>query len=161
MGWIVAIIYFSKLGFFYYFALYRVMIVSLAIVFMHMKVYRLKGIKRVAGYIDYILVRVLLILRVGGVPPFTGFFIKVYGMYLMVWDGWVVLAIIFCLFATMGLSYYINLIFSSLLFCVFPSTLAILRRSMDLGAKRRMRFLCVLAGVFSGVGLCLVRGLIL
>jgi hypothetical protein len=80
----VAIIYFSKLGFLYYFILYRVIIVSLTVVFRYIKVYRLKRIKGIVRYIDYILIRLVLILRVGGVPPFTGFFIKVYSLYLII-----------------------------------------------------------------------------
>jgi NADH:ubiquinone oxidoreductase subunit 2 (subunit N) len=84
IGWIVAMMYFSKLGFMYYFILYRVMIVSLTIIFNYMKVYSLKRIKNIVGYMDYILIRLVLILRVGGVPPFTGFFIKVYSLYLII-----------------------------------------------------------------------------
>lgn len=160
IGWMVAIIYFSKLGFFYYFILYRVMIVSLTLVFRYMKVYRLKSIKGMAGYVDYMLIRLVLILRVGGVPPFTGFFIKVYSLYLIMWDGWAILAVIFCVFATMRLSYYINVVFSSLLFCVFPKVSAVFKSSLNLGAISGINLLCSLMGIFRGLGLCLVRGVI-
>jgi NADH:ubiquinone oxidoreductase subunit 2 (subunit N) len=61
----------------------------------------------------------LRVLRIGGVPPFSGFFIKVYGLSIIVWSGNFRLSLIFCLFAIIRLSYYINIVFSCLLFCVF------------------------------------------
>jgi hypothetical protein len=67
--------------------LYRVMVVSLLSVFNCIKVYRLKIIRQMVGRIGYVLVGLGLVLRIGGVPPFTGFFIKVYALYVMIWGG--------------------------------------------------------------------------
>jgi len=160
MGWIVVVIYFSKLAFFYYFMLYRVMVVSLLSVFNCIKVYRLKIIRQMVGRIGYVLVGLGLVLRIGGVPPFTGFFIKVYALYVIIWGGWVFLAIIFCVFAAIRLSYYINVGFNLLLFCVFPKIALRSGGSMDLGAVSLMRSVFMVMGIFRGLGLCLVRGAI-
>jgi NADH-quinone oxidoreductase subunit N len=160
IGWIVAVIYFSKLAFFYYFVLYRVMVVSLLSVFSSIKVYRLKIIREIVGRVGYVLVGLGLVLRIGGVPPFTGFFIKVYALYVIIWGGWAILAVVFCVFAAMRLSYYINVGFNLLLFCVFPKVALKLEGSMGLGAVSLMGGVLSVIGIFRGLGLCLVRGII-
>lgn len=120
IGWIVGLMYFSKLGFFYYFILYRLLIVSLTLVFRNLRIYSLKIVKRLnKAYLIFVLMAVVLILRIGGVPPFRGFFIKLYSLYIIIWEGRMILAIVFCVFATIRLSYYINVVFSCLLICVF------------------------------------------
>lgn len=68
------------------------------------------------------------------------------------------LAVFFCVLATMRLSYYINIVFSSLLFCVFPRvSLLSGSSSIELGAMSGVGLFCTLMGIFRGLGLCLVR----
>lgn len=70
------------------------------------------------------------------------------------------MAIIFCVFAAIRLSYYINVGFNLLLFCVFPKIALRSGGSMDLGAVSLMRSVFMVMGIFRGLGLCLVRGAI-
>lgn len=49
IGWIVIIIYFSKLGFIYYFLVYRVLVVSLVSIFGFIRIYSFNDIKRRIG----------------------------------------------------------------------------------------------------------------
>lgn len=65
--------------------------------------------------------RLLRVLRIGGIPPFSGFFIKIYRLFVIVWGGNFILSLVFCLFAAIRLSYYLNFVFSCLLLCIFSN----------------------------------------
>jgi NADH:ubiquinone oxidoreductase subunit 2 (subunit N) len=85
IGWIVIIIYFSKLGFLYYFIVYRILILRLVLIFNLIRVYSFMDMKhRVGNSWFYMICMLLRVLRIGGVPPFSGFFIKVYGLSIIV-----------------------------------------------------------------------------
>ena len=116
MGWIMAMIFFSKVGFFYYFLLYGLMVVPTINIFQVIKVYSFKDIQLMPNlFFSRFLLMVFMVLGVAGMPPFTGFFIKAYRVYLILCSGYFGLSLVFCLFAAIRLSYYIHVIFISVL----------------------------------------------
>ena len=61
----------------------------------------------------------LLILRIAGMPPFSGFFIKAYAVAVMVESGFFLVPLFFVLCATMSLAFYINVLFLSVLGSIY------------------------------------------
>ena len=53
----------------------------------------------------------LLLLRISGIPPFLGFFMKAYALFSMMGITAFMVALIYCLFAAVSLRYYLNLCF--------------------------------------------------
>lgn len=112
----MAMIFFSKVGFFYYFLLYGLMVVPTINIFQVIKVYSFKDIQLMPNlFFSRFLLMVFMVLGVAGMPPFTGFFIKAYRVYLILCSGYFGLSLVFCLFAAIRLSYYIHVIFISVL----------------------------------------------
>lgn len=120
MGWIILIMFFSKVGFFYYFLLYGFIVVPTINLFKVMKVYSFKDMRIVPElrFLGSILLVIMIVIAVAGMPPFTGFFMKVYGVYLIIYSGYFGLSLVFCLFASIRLSYYIHIVFIISLVCV-------------------------------------------
>lgn len=56
-----------------------------------------------------------MLLRLGGMPPFSGFFIKAFSVYILVSGGFVLLRVFFVICATLRLAYYINILFLGVL----------------------------------------------
>lgn len=112
----MCVIYFSKVGFFYYFLLYGLLIVPTLNIFRLVQLYALKDVGGVPVRVWYLFILgAVILLSVSGIPPFTGFFIKAYTVYLIICSSYLGLAILFCVLATVGLSYYVNIIFVSFL----------------------------------------------
>lgn len=113
----IGLIGLSKIGFFYYFLLYGLIVVPTLIVFCKISVYRFKQIETLrASYFRVVILSCLFVLRVAGIPPFRGFFIKVYRVYLVVLRGYYILSLFFVFFAAVRLSYYIHIVFFSSLY---------------------------------------------
>lgn len=114
MGWIFSMAFFSKVGFFYYFLLYGGIVLPIIGLFYALKLYSFKDVQKVPwNFWVFFLLLASMVLRIAGMPPFTGFFIKAYRIYLILSINYFRLALIFCVFAVIGLSYYINIIFFS------------------------------------------------
>lgn len=114
IGWMMAIIFFSGVGFFFYFLLYGLIIIPTIYVLQVLKVYSFKDVggSSRGAYVVYALL-IIIMLGVSGMPPFTGFFMKAYRVYLMMCMDYFGLALFFCGFAVIRLSYYVNIIFIS------------------------------------------------
>ena len=56
-----------------------------------------------------------VLLRLAGMPPFSGFFMKAFRVYLLVDRGFVLLGLFFVVCATLSLGYYINVLFLGML----------------------------------------------
>lgn len=116
IGWIMAIMFFSKVGFFYYFLLYGLLVVPTINMFKIIKVYSFKDVQIIPNLVfSSLLLMIFMVLGLAGMPPFTGFFIKAYRIYIMLCFNYFGLSLIFCLFAVIRLSYYIHIIFVSAL----------------------------------------------
>lgn len=84
----IAVIYFSKVGFLYYFLLYGLIITPILALFRDLKVYSFKDLGSISKlYGVYLFIVISIILGISGMPPFIGFFIKVYSIYLMLCFG--------------------------------------------------------------------------
>lgn len=111
----ISMVFFSSVSFFYYFVCYLIIIVPVLGVLAGTKVYSFKDL--LGGCIGRFNVfsLSLYLLRVSGVPPFLGFFMKAYALYSIAVYHRLVIAIIFCLFAAVRLRYYLSFFFIVLL----------------------------------------------
>lgn len=110
----MSIMFFSRVGFFFYFLLYGLIIIPTIYVLQVLKIYSFKDVSSSPRklYVIYILL-IIIMLGVSGMPPFTGFFMKAYRVYLIMCMDYFGLALFFCVFAVISLSYYVNVIFIS------------------------------------------------
>jgi NADH:ubiquinone oxidoreductase subunit 2 (subunit N) len=111
MGWIVCLIHFSRVAFFYYFVCYLVVVSPVVGIFMGSNLFSFKGLMGGTVGRFNIFTIVLLLLRISGIPPFLGFFMKAYALYSIMLTTAFVVALVFCLFAAVRLRYYLNLCF--------------------------------------------------
>lgn len=107
----VCLIHFSTVAFFYYFVCYLVVVAPVVGIFINSNLFSFKRL--MGGTIGRfnIFIITLLLLRVSGIPPFLGFFIKAYALYSIMLRTAFIVALMFCLFAAVRLSYYLNLCF--------------------------------------------------
>jgi len=132
----VTVIFFSKVGFFYYFLLYGLLIVPTLNIFRLAQLYSLKDVVKVTTSVwPLFILGAVILLRVSGMPPFTGFFIKAYRVYLMIRSGYLILGIVFCVLATVGLSYYVNIIFVTFLVRVLGEARRVSHRLLSSGRR--------------------------
>ena len=61
-------------------------------------------------------------LRLGGMPPFTGFFLKVFALGMLLREGLVMVSLGLVICAVVNLAFYLNIILVSVLTFFFRST---------------------------------------
>lgn len=101
-----------------YFVFYGFIVLPILYRFKVVEVRRFKDIRQ-GLFRGGFLVLVIGILRVAGMPPLRGFFVKVYRLYLFTWGGIFIYSVAICLLAAMSLSYYLNIIINISLLRVF------------------------------------------
>lgn len=134
------------------------MVVPTLIVFLKIRVYSFKEVQTLSGpYFRLVLMACLFVLRVAGIPPFRGFFIKVYRVYLMVLSGHYLLSLFFVFFAAVRLSYYIHIIFFTSLYHLLGRSYLSMEGSYSLLAK--LRFKGLFANFLMGLSMFICLGL--
>ena len=111
IGWIVCLMYYSGVAFFYYFICYLIVVSPVVGIFINSNLFSFKGLMGGAIGRFNIFIITLLLLRISGIPPFLGFFIKAYALFSIIKTTAFVVALVYCLFAAISLSYYLNLCF--------------------------------------------------
>ena len=120
MGWMVCLVPVSLVGLFRYLGVYVALLFPLLTFFSLYNFTRGKvgGLMSCMGKQVVFIVR-LLIVGLAGIPPFSGFFIKAYGVYLIVGMGFFLVGFFFIFFSALRLVFYTNIVFIGLVSLFF------------------------------------------
>ena len=116
MGWILSLVAVSMVGVMRYLGVYMMILVPLVWVMSVFRGMRVKVLRVIVRYrrVTFFMFGVML-LRLGGMPPFSGFFMKAFSVYLLVDGGFALMRLLFVVCATLRLAYYINVLFLGVL----------------------------------------------
>jgi len=112
----LALCIFSFSFFFVYFLCYVLLIVPIIVVLIWLGVRSVGGLVGKGGVGVALRVFRVLLLMVSGFPPFVGFYVKLYRLFMFGLFRSVVVAFVYLVFAVISLSYYLNLVFIFFLF---------------------------------------------
>lgn len=112
MGWILSLIVLSIVGFLSYIGVYIILLTPLILIILFFGSYGVKiiGVLRRLKRVFLFIFR-LILLSLGGIPPFSGFFIKIYRLFIIIDEGFIIIRLFFVLCATLRLAYYVNILF--------------------------------------------------